>query len=108
MCLSDGLQSVNLGAFGGSIAPKGLSLLVHLCYTILVSYHDVAIAQEDCIADFAALQPIVVAPLYLTVFDDEHASLLALTGVEEVMSLEAVIDILCRNAVHRQCQSYNS
>ena len=106
VCLSDGLQGMNLCPFGGCVTPKGLSILVHLCHAILVSHHDVSIAEQDGIADFASFQLVVITPRNLSILDDEHTALLALSGIEEVMPSEARIDCILGKGA--ECQSYES
>ena len=82
----DGLSGVNLRSLRRLIAPNGLSVLVNFGHAILMGHEHVAVGHQHSIADFATLQLVLIGPAHLSVLYDEHASLLALPGIEEVMT----------------------
>ena len=103
-----GLYGVNLGALGGGILPDGLALLRHLGDAILVGQQDVSIFHQHGVADLALVQPVLIGPADLSVLDDEHAALLALPGVEEVVAGERLVDVLrCQSHCRQQHDCYS-
>ena len=63
-----------------------------------MGHKDMAIGHEYGIADLAAFQLVVITPGHLPFFDDEHPALLALSGIEKVVTGEIFIHLLCRYA----------
>ena len=99
---ADRLDGVNLRSFRRRIAPDGLRGLCHLSYAILMGHQDMSVAHQHGIADLTALQPVLIGPAHLSVLHDEHPSLLALSGIEEVMPRQTLIRLLCRRTtLHR-------
>ena len=100
MTASDGLNGVNLSALGRVILPDGLALLSDLGHAILVGHEDMAVAHQHGIADLASLQLVIVTPGHLSVFDDEHTALLALSGIEEVVARQPLVGLCLRGGLH--------
>lgn len=92
MMATDGLDGVYLGSLGGSILPHGLTFLRHFGHTILMGHEDMTIGHQHGIAYLTTLQMVIVTPRHLSVFDNEHAALLALTGIEKVVTRQRGIN----------------
>lgn len=91
MSTSDRLQRMYLCAFWSIVLPNHLLVLSDFHYAILVSNQDITIGQENSIADFSTSASIMVFPAYLSVFDNKHSWIHALTSIEEIVTTKRFI-----------------
>ena len=91
MCLADGLDGMNLSSLRSLIAPHRLSVIGHFGHAILMSHKDMPISHQHGIADFATFQLVQITPTYQSVLDDEHATLLALPCIKEIVPGKTII-----------------
>ena len=74
--------------------------------TVLMGHQYMSITQKHGIADFTTVQPVLISPVHLSIFHNEHPSLLTLPGIEKVMPRQILICLLCRSTTHRHhCQA---
>ena len=103
---SDGLHGVNLRTLRCRILPDGLSVGIHLGHPILMGHQYVSVRHQYGVANLAALQLVLITPADLSVPDDEHAALLALPGIKEIVSRKILVyHVLCHATLHRHCEN---
>ena len=110
MGASNRLKSMDFRAFRCFVVPQCLAVVEVLACgdfrnSVLMSHEDMSVGEQYGVADFTTSKFVAVSPSQLTVLDDEHTPLLALSGIEEVVTCEVRVHrLLCPHTIHGRPQ----
>ena len=97
MILANWLYGMYFCSLWSSILPNSITILCHLCHTILMCHQYVSILHQDSITYLTTLQLVLISPSHLSILHNEHSALLTLSRIEEIVTRQTLIHLLlCR------------